>query len=134
LLIAGALALLVTGSAPPAAGEEAINCEDAKNTVEMNVCADKDFAAADAKLNGVYKTVIEHIADSDLEQPYDRKSWDEAMRVSQRAWVAFRDADCKGAVPMEWSGGTGTSAAVAGCMAQKTLTRTKDLQERYGIE
>ena len=65
----------------------------------------KAFQEADAKLNAVYKNVLAHIAESDLEKPYDRESWEKAMRESQRAWVAFRDADCKGAVPMEWSAG-----------------------------
>ena len=56
------------------------------------------------------------------------------MRAAQRAWVAFRDAGCKGAMPMEWSGGSGTSAAVLICMREKTEARTKDLKERYGLE
>lgn len=90
--------------------------------------------ASDAKLNAVYKKVLAHIAESELEAPYDPASWEKAMRESQRAWVAFRDADCKGAVPMEWSGGSGTSSAVTGCMTEKTDARMKDLTERYGVE
>ena len=97
----------VTGH-PAAAAEDIIDCENASTTVEMNFCSDKAFQEADAKLNDVYKSVLEHIAESDGEEPYDRESWEKAMRESQRAWVAFRDADCKGAVPMEWSGGSGT--------------------------
>jgi uncharacterized protein YecT (DUF1311 family) len=115
----------------PAAAEDAIDCSDPSSTVEMNFCSDKAFQEADAKLNAVYKKVLAHIAEADLEKPYDRESWEKAMRESQRAWVAFRDADCKGAVPMEWSGGSGTSAAVTGCMTEKTDARTKELTERY---
>jgi hypothetical protein len=33
---------------------------------------------------------------------------------------------------MEWSGGTGTSSAVLGCMTELTKARAKDLAERYG--
>lgn len=115
----------------PAAAQDAIDCSDPGTTVEMNFCSDKAFQEADAKLNAVYKNVLAHIAESDPEKPYDRESWEKAMRESQRAWVAFRDADCKGAVPMEWSGGSGTSAAVTGCMTEKTEARTKELSERY---
>ena len=127
-------ALLLALSASPVWADERVDCENASTTVEMNICSDEDFKAADAKLNATYKKVLAQIAASDLEKPYDRASWDEALRASQRAWVAFRDADCKGAVPMEWSGGTGTTSAVLGCMTAKTETRTKELAERYTIE
>ncbi len=116
----------------PALADDPIDCTDPSTTYEMNFCSDKDFRAADAKLNATYKKVLAHIAESDLEPPYDAASWEKAMRESQRAWVAFRDADCKGVVPMEWSGGTGTGSAVAGCMTEKTNTRTQELEERYG--
>lgn len=110
------------------------DCTNAGSTVEINVCADKDYRAADEALNAVYKRVLERIADSGSEPPYDRAGWERTVREAQRAWIAFRDADCKGAVPMEWSGGTGTTAAVLGCLREKTEARTKDLKERYGIE
>jgi uncharacterized protein YecT (DUF1311 family) len=123
--------LLCFTAIPFAHADEPIDCSNASTTVEMNFCADKDLAAADEKLNAVYKKVLAQIDESGLEKPYDRASWEAAMRASQRAWVAFRDADCKGVVPMEWSGGSGTSAAVLGCMSQKTIERTKELSERY---
>lgn len=126
-----ALLVLFAIADHPAAAEDAIDCDNASSTVEMNFCSDEAFQEADAKLNAVYKKVLAHIAEADLEKPYDRDSWEKAMRESQRAWVAFRDADCKGAVPMEWSGGSGTSAAVNGCMTEKTEARTKELTERY---
>jgi uncharacterized protein YecT (DUF1311 family) len=118
----------------PAEADPPIDCSDTRNTVEMNFCADKDFKAADDKLNDVYKRVLANISESGGEEPYDSESWEKAMREGQRAWVAFRDADCKGAVPMEWSGGSGTSAAVLGCMTQKTETRANELAERYGLD
>ncbi len=68
----------------------------------------------------------------DLEKPYDAKSFEAAMRAAQRAWIAYRDADCKDLTAQEWSGGTGTTSAVLGCMTEKTMQRTKDLKERYG--
>ena len=127
------LPLLLASAAPSAAEDPPVDCEDARNTVESNMCADKAFKAADARLNDVYGKVLAHIAEGGVEEPYDSKSWDKSMREAQRAWVAFRDADCKGAVPMEWQGGTGTTAAVLGCMTQKTETRAEELAERYGL-
>jgi len=133
LLVASTLAL----SAVPAAAEDdppPVNCNDIKSTYDGNICAERDFAKADAKLNDVYKKVLEHVTSSGNEKPFDPKSWETAMRASQRAWIAFRDADCKDAVPMEWSGGTGTTVAVLGCMTTMTEQRIKDLEERFALK
>ncbi|MFA5949602.1 MAG: lysozyme inhibitor LprI family protein [Hyphomicrobium sp.] len=131
LLVASTLML---SAAPAEADPPPVDCNDIKNTYDGNICAERDFDKADAKLNNIYKKVLEHTAKSGDEKPWDAKSWEAAIRASQRAWVAFRDADCKDAVPMEWSGGTGTTVAVLGCMTEKTKQRTDDLAERYGIE
>jgi uncharacterized protein YecT (DUF1311 family) len=124
--------LLFTAGARAEDEQQNIDCENIRNTVESNFCADKDLKSADAKLNALYKKVLTQINENGLEKPYDRHSWQEALRESQRAWMSFRDLDCKGVVPMEWSGGTGTTAAVLICMKDKTEARTKELAERYG--
>lgn len=108
-----------------------IDCANAQNTIEINFCADREYAAADAALNDIYKQALAAIAKSDGEKPYDPKSWEAALRASQRAWIAFRDADCKGLEPMQWSGGTGTTGAVLGCMTQLTQERIRVLKERF---
>jgi uncharacterized protein YecT (DUF1311 family) len=123
-----------TGPVHAARAEEAINCDTAVATHELNACEEKALDAADAEMNAVYKKVLAFIAKSGTEKPYDSKSWEDALRASQRAWVAFRDADCKGLIPMSWTGGTGTTGAVLGCMLAKTKARTKDLQELYELE
>jgi uncharacterized protein YecT (DUF1311 family) len=117
------------------AGQEGppVDCSAPRNTYENNICADRDFQAADVRLNKIYQRVLGHIRDNGTEKPYDSASWEAAMKASQRAWVAFRDADCMGVVPMEWSGGTGTSAAVLGCMTEKTEARIKEFAIRYGL-
>jgi uncharacterized protein YecT (DUF1311 family) len=112
----------------------AIDCANASSTVELNFCAEKELDKADAALNETYKKVLAFIAKSGSDTPYDSKSWEDALRESQRAWVAFRDADCKGLIPMSWSGGTGTSGAVLGCLTEKTKLRTTELESLYELE
>ena len=56
------------------------------------------------------------------------------MRKAQRAWIAFRDADCRGLVALDWAGGSGTPMAVSICMTDLTKRRTKTLKERYGTK
>ena len=116
------------------AEDPAVDCDSATATSELNFCADQELSKADAQLNQVYKKVLAFIATNGGEKPYDAKSWEAALRESQRAWVAFRDADCKGLVPMSWTGGSGTSGAVLGCMSEKTKARTKELSELYELE
>lgn len=124
-------AALLALAATPAAAQD-VDCNNANTTMEMNFCADKDYAAADKALNAAYKDALARIAKSDNQKPYDPKSWEAALRGSQRAWVAFRDAECKGLVPMQWSGGTGTTLAVLGCMTSLTQARAAMLRELLG--
>jgi len=128
-LIATIVLLLPLGSI--AAHAQKIDCENASSTVEMNFCAEKDFKAADKDLNVAYANAVTFIKARDLEKPYDAKSFEEALRASQRAWLAFRDADCKDLIAQEWSGGSGTAAASLECMTAKTTERTKELKDRY---
>jgi uncharacterized protein YecT (DUF1311 family) len=131
--LSGLAAALLFFSCGVRAHAEQIDCSDAKSTVEMNYCADKDYQAADLALNAAYRDAIEQIKSRNLEEPYDAGHFETAMRGAQRAWVAYRDADCKDLTAQEWSGGSGTSSAVLGCMTEKTILRTKELKDRYGV-
>ncbi len=109
-----------------------IDCNDAGNTAEMNECADRAYQKADKALNAAYKQTLEYIrAHGGDEKPYDAASWEKALKDAQRAWIAYRDAECKELVAIEWTGGSGTSAAVTGCMTELTEQRTKMLKGRY---
>lgn len=134
-MIRAAAALLVTLIAAPAfAGEpeRRIDCDNAVSTYEMNICAEREFDAADAVLNAIYKKALAAIPEMASDAPYDAKGWEAALRASQRAWIAFRDAECEGHTPMFWTGGTGATADIIGCKTSMTEARTKGLQDRYG--
>ncbi len=127
-------ALCLTCAAATAGGADdaaTIDCDNAMSTVEMNVCAERELDAADAQLNAEFKNAIASIGKSSSEKPYDAKSWEASLRASQRAWIAFRDADCKDLVPYSWTGGTGTTSAVLGCMSAKTKARTAEIKEMF---
>ncbi len=111
------------------------DCTEAMSTVDMNNCAGAEFEKADAELNRVYKEAIASIPEMAIdEQPFDKASWEEALRASQRAWIAFRDAECEDHVEKFWGGGSGRTVDIIGCKTEKTEQRTKELKQRYEIE
>lgn len=133
--IASFLAVVLLNFAGASAyAEDKIDCDKANSTADLNACSEQQLAKADDELNAVYGKVIKHIIENAGEKPYDEKSWREALKNSQRAWMAFRDADCKELIPMSWTGGTGTTGEVLGCMIEATVARTKDLQNRFEIK
>jgi uncharacterized protein YecT (DUF1311 family) len=130
LVAVSCIAAIFSAGAAKAQVPNPIDCGKASTTVELNYCSERAYQRADEELNDAYQAALKQIRASAGDAPYDAKSWEEALRASQRAWIAYRDAECKGLVPMEWSGGTGTTTAVNGCMTELTEARTKMLTER----
>lgn len=89
-----------------------------QSQIGLNICADADFKAADAKLNKTYGTVVKRLAgDADTRK---------LLQVSQRAWIAFRDAECHFRTDLN-KDGTIYPMLVAGCRQELTEARTKQL-------
>jgi uncharacterized protein YecT (DUF1311 family) len=114
-----------------ACAEDAVDCANAMSTADLNTCGSQALDAADAELNKVYKKILADFAGPDDGNEDNNKKWVEALRASQRAWVAFRDADCEKLMIFEAGGGSATTGAVLGCMTELTQARTKDLKDRY---
>lgn len=131
-LIALLVIILLSTAAVRAEPEEQVDCANAMSTHDMNDCASKDLEAADKELNAVYKRALAAIPEmASDEERFNAKSWEAALRASQRAWVAFRDAECQGHLPMFNAGGSATTAEVIYCEVELTEARTKKLKERY---
>ncbi len=107
-----------------------IDCEKATATVELNYCEELEFKKADKELNEAYRAALARIDRTTALDAKVRAEWRKALQDAQRKWIAFRDADCKGAVAYEWYSGTGATLAVLGCMRAMTLARAKELRER----
>jgi uncharacterized protein YecT (DUF1311 family) len=121
------LSVLACCLALPAAAQE-FDCENAMAQQEMNACAYQAWEAADADLNAAYKLAMAEMKDMDANMPEDQQGADEALRAAQRAWIAYRDANCVVAgFPMR--GGSAEPLLVYGCMSSMTETRTAELLE-----
>jgi uncharacterized protein YecT (DUF1311 family) len=113
-----------------AQAEQANACADAANTVEIRECLDKAYTKADAELNDVWKQVMAQVSAADYLPAKERKSWQDELLESQRAWIKFKEHDCD-AVGFEWYGGSGAGGAILNCLLEHTQARTADLKERY---
>jgi uncharacterized protein YecT (DUF1311 family) len=84
----------------------------------MNICAGADFKASDAKLNADYGKIMKRLSDD-----ADARK---LLQESQRAWIAFRDAECKFS-SSGVEGGSIYPLVYAGCLQTLTEARTQQL-------
>lgn len=96
---------------------QAINCDRATTTVEINECASRSLKASDRKLNQVYQQ---------LRPKLDSKQR-QRLTQAQLNWIKFRDATCV-YESGELGGGTASTAAYLYCLDRVTKQRTEDLQ------
>ncbi|AYO84442.1 lysozyme inhibitor LprI family protein [Methylobacterium brachiatum] len=108
-------------------------CQDATSTPETQTCLHQALEAADAKLNAAYRKALSIIDQDD--RPEDAKAaWKAQFATAQRAWIAFRDADCGDLTFSEWNNGSGTTGALYACQYDKTVQRTEDILSRYPLD
>ncbi|CAI8709159.1 Urease-associated protein [Pseudomonas sp. IT-P258] len=65
----------------------AVDCDNANDQATMNQCAAQQNAAADKELNALYQQITSRLKSN----PDGKKQ----LVGAQRAWVAFRDAECR---------------------------------------
>lgn len=119
--------LLFEGSAS-GQDDPKIDCEEPLTQFDINVCSQEDFDAADAELNEVWKFTKQAEAEQDSRLPDELKGAEEALVSAQRAWIAFRDTQCK-LVGFEARGGSMEPMLVSGCMALMTRKRSEELRD-----
>ena len=92
------------------------DCTAPVTQTDMNICAFQDYQRADAKLNAAYKKRVASLEKAQLER----------LRTAQRAWIAFRDAQCRYEAGV-YEGGSMAPMVHSSCLTQLTEARTKDL-------
>ena len=95
---------------------QADDCAQAADQRTMNACAAKDYQRSDAQLNALYRQISERLKNNP-----EGKS---ALLTAQRAWLGFRDAECRFAA----SGVTGGSVYPMihnQCLADVTTKRVE---------
>lgn len=101
---------------------QADDCQNASSQATLNECFGKAYKKSDAELNKLFKDLQHRTDDADLKQK---------LVQSQRAWIAFRDAECD----MQTFGGgsiSGTSYPI--CLSGLTTQRITDLKKYLKCE
>ncbi|WP_442582786.1 lysozyme inhibitor LprI family protein [Mesorhizobium sp. ASY16-5R] len=120
-----AFAALATALLFPLATASAQDCANATDQATMSQCAGKALNDADKQLNADFKEIEKRLADD----AGARKQ----LVAAQRAWIAFRDAECD----FQSSGAAGGSIhpmLVANCKAALTNQRLMDFKNYLACE
>jgi uncharacterized protein YecT (DUF1311 family) len=109
-----AIPLVLVAAAAAAAD---IDCKNAMDQNTMNMCADKDYQAADKRLNDVYAKLMSALDDANKAK----------LKVAEKAWIQYRDAECTFETA-ENEGGSIHPLVYAGCLTRLTDAHAKELQ------
>ena len=90
---------------------------DGQSTIGMIQCAAGELKLQDARLNRVYQEAMKR-----LDLPRQRT----ALKKAQRAWIAYRDADCASVYDPDW--GTLARIEANACMLDHTARRADALE------
>ncbi|AAK24953.1 hypothetical protein CC_2991 [Caulobacter vibrioides CB15] len=90
---------------------------EGQSTYGMIACIGQEVGVQDARLNRAYQAALMR-----LERPRQKA----ALQKAQRAWIAFRDADCAAYVDEDW----GSLARVEAnqCVLDRTRQRAEELE------
>ena len=111
------LSLPTTAYAFGQATKKPVPCANAQSQAEMNDCWGREYKAADATLNQVYRQLVALTDDEERSQ----------LKEAQRAWLKYRDANCD-FVADQYKGGTMRPMIYAICLGDMTRNRTAELR------
>jgi len=106
--------LILIAAAPAALAEDCDRSDDSQSM--MNICADADYQAADAKLNEDYQALVRR----------NDEASNKLLQTAQSAWIAFRDAECAYSTA-DSEGGSIHPMEVSQCLTALTNVRIKQL-------
>ena len=96
----------------------AVDCNDAISNYDMKICESQRLDAEDKRLNELYSKLVKK----------NDKQGQQKLKAAQRAWIAYRDAECDYAAD-SMRGGTGEGLIAVGCLANETKRRADELQD-----
>ncbi|MFQ6553291.1 lysozyme inhibitor LprI family protein [Aestuariibius insulae] len=99
-------------------------------TAGMVYCLGEELDWWDARLNVIYQDMMAGAQKIDAELETVGSNLlprAESLRAMQRAWIAYRDANCRYEQSL-WGGGTGAGPAISACRLRRTAEQTLYLE------
>ena len=118
-ILYGLLISIAVGTAFGQGRKTSDPCADAQSQAEMNICAGKEYKAADATLNQVYRQLVSMLDDDEKSQ----------LKEAQTSWLKYRDTNCE-FVADQYKGGTIRPMIHGLCLAEMTRNRTTELRDQ----
>jgi uncharacterized protein YecT (DUF1311 family) len=113
--------VLLVSDTPGQNSKETPGCFDtAKTQFALNNCAGKQSGDAELELNKTYQSILKKYA--------DRPAFLERLRIAQRTWLRFRDAQLEMQFPPAEASGSVTPMCYALLKAELTDQRTTQLK------
>jgi uncharacterized protein YecT (DUF1311 family) len=103
-------------------------CNTQRTTIEINQCGQLTLKAKDKELNDAYRELLKSLVATDRVDETDYATVKRQLTDAQRAWINYRDNDCKAKLKLHESG-TIRGAVYLGCLAERTEQRTKELKQ-----
>ena len=109
-------------------------CDNAQTQAAMNVCAAGEYRAADAEMTRAWRVAYQAMKRRDAADTSrgGGAGYAAALLTAQRAWLAYRDAECV-VEGLQYARGSIQGIVVARCRAGLTKARTgqfRSLAER----
>ncbi|MCX7302140.1 MAG: DUF1311 domain-containing protein [Rhodobacterales bacterium] len=122
------LALLLALTAPGlAVADPSMECSTTEGSqVEIGTCVSDIETRVNATLDVVLGFAMTSAAD--LDGITERTEATPALKASQAAWLAYRDAQCE-YVGSTFGGGSGTGIAITSCRIELTRDRVEELMD-----
>jgi uncharacterized protein YecT (DUF1311 family) len=109
-----------------ASAQTADPCKTQSNTVEMDACAKQTLTRQDKALNEAYQKLMKSLVPDDKDDRTDYTDVRKKLVDAQRAWITYRDNDCKAKLRLN-ENGTMRGVIYLGCLSDRTEQRTKEL-------
>ncbi|EDU5109477.1 DUF1311 domain-containing protein, partial [Salmonella enterica subsp. enterica serovar Liverpool] len=103
-------------------------CLNIQYSEAVFLCSKKTFEDSDAKLNETYRTLLSTIRKKYNSQPNSGAKFIEKIKLSQRAWINFRDTNCTVFSFMIDEESQAYDTSMYSCKNDMTLKRTKELE------
>ncbi|MBO7911399.1 DUF1311 domain-containing protein [Vibrio sp. G41H] len=104
------------------ASDDAIDCENAMNTIEINQCAAIELESAQAELDKYLAASFEHNAyDAELVA---------SIKKAQESWQAYMSAHCN-SVYTQWRDGSIRGVMALSCKTRLTKQRTHEVWANF---